>query len=128
MNNVPDNRRLNPIWVSYEPVSIRRSIDIHAKVRHWVRNVEKEPRLSFKLPVTGGYFYPDFVYELTDGRMLAVEYKRPHLQDNADSREQTAVCAQWERTSSGRCLFLMATADDNGADVATQLDRKIGSK
>ncbi len=102
-----------------------RAIDIHVKVKHWVRNVEKEPRLSFKLPVAGGYFYPDFVCELTDGRMLVVEYKGQHLQDNADSREKAAVGAQWERTSGGRCLFLMATADNNGADVATQIDNKI---
>ncbi|WP_099350781.1 DEAD/DEAH box helicase [Erwinia amylovora] len=102
-----------------------RNIDMHPKVKHWVRNVEKEPRLSFKLPVAGGYFYPDFVCELEDGRLLVVEYKGQHLQDSADSREKAAVGAQWERTSNGRCLFLMATRDDNGADVSAQINRKI---
>lgn len=102
-----------------------RAIDEHPKVKHWVRNVEKEPRLSFKLPVAGGYFYPDFVCELTDGRLLVVEYKGQHLQDNSDSREKAAVGAQWEKTSGCQCLFLMATADHNGADVVAQLNRKI---
>ncbi|WP_284884915.1 DEAD/DEAH box helicase [Citrobacter portucalensis] len=101
------------------------AIDIHPKIKHWVRNVEKEPRLSFKLPIAGGYFYPDFVCELEDNRLLVVEYKGQHLQDSADTREKAAVGAQWELTSQGRCLFLMATLDDKGADVSTQIDRKI---
>jgi type III restriction enzyme len=69
--------------------------------------------------------YPDFVCELTDGRLLIVEYKGQHLQDNADSREKAAVGAQWEKNSGGQCRFLMATADHNGADVVAQLNRKI---
>ncbi|WP_434471649.1 DEAD/DEAH box helicase [Aeromonas veronii] len=105
-----------------------RAIDEHPKVKHWVRNVEKEPRLSFKLPVAGGYFYPDFVCELTDGRLLVVEYKGQHLQDNADSREKAAVGAQWEKTSGGQCLFLMATADNNGANVSSQINLKIDAR
>lgn len=105
-----------------------RAIDEHPKIKHWVRNVEKEPRLSFKLPVAGGYFYPDFVCELTDGRLLVVEYKGQHLQDNADSREKAAVGAHWEKTSGGQCLFLMATADNNGANVSSQINLKIDAR
>jgi type III restriction enzyme len=101
------------------------AIDTHPKIKHWVRNVEREPRLSFKLPVSSGNFYPDFVCELNDGRLLVIEYKGEHLQDNADSREKAAVGAQWEKTSSGRCLFLMAIKNDNGADVASQIHSKI---
>lgn len=102
-----------------------RAIDMHPKVKYWVRNVEKEPRLSFKLPVAGGYFYPDFVCELYDGRLLVIEYKGLHLLDNADTREKAAVGTQWELTSKGRCLFLMATLDDKGADVTAQINRKL---
>ncbi|ECI4150693.1 DEAD/DEAH box helicase family protein [Salmonella enterica] len=101
------------------------AIDIHPKIKYWVRNVEKEPRLSFKLPIAGGYFYPDFVCELEDGRLLVIEYKGQHLQDNSDTREKNAVGIQWEKTSKGKCLFLMATLDDKGADVSVQIDRKI---
>ena len=101
------------------------AIDTHPQIKHWVRNVEREPRLSFKLPVSSGYFYPDFVCELNDGRLLVIEYKGEHLQDNADSREKSAVGAQWEKTSGGRCLFLMATKNENGADVTSQLQSKI---
>jgi type III restriction enzyme len=77
------------------------------------------------LPVSSGYFYPDFVCELNDSRLLVVEYKGEHLQDNADSREKSAVGAQWEKTSGGRCLFLMATKNENGADVTSQIHSKI---
>lgn len=105
-----------------------RAIDTHPKVKHWVRNVEKEPRLSFKLPIASGYFYPDFVCELEDGRLLVIEYKGQHLQDNADTREKAAVGFQWEKTSKGKCLFLMATLDDKGADVSVQINRKINQQ
>ncbi|MFZ4625812.1 MAG: hypothetical protein ACOYNF_16460 [Rhodoferax sp.] len=33
---------------------------------------------------------------------------------------------QWPASSGGKCLFLMAVADDNGCDVAVQLASKIG--
>ena len=37
--------------------------------------MEREEKLSFWLPTSSDYFYPDFMCELVDGRLLAVEYK-----------------------------------------------------
>jgi len=40
----------------------------------WIRNVARHTR-SFWLPTTTDKFYPDFVAQLADGRLLVVEYK-----------------------------------------------------
>lgn len=102
------------------------ALERHPLVKHWVRNVEKEARMSFWLPTSTDYFYPDFIAELTDGRVLAVEYKGAHLAQSDDTKEKTQVGAQWEASSDGRCLFLMALkVDDKGRDLATQLGDKL---
>ena len=102
-----------------------RAIDAHPAVKHWVRNVERDERFSFWLPTATDYFYPDFVAELTDGRVLVVEYKGAHLL-NAETEEKEQIGRQWEHSSNGKCLFLLAVANDNGRDVATQIAEKIG--
>ncbi len=102
-----------------------RAIDAHPAVKHWVRNVEREERLSFWLPTATDYFYPDFVAELNDGRVLVVEYKGAHLLHDPDTREKDQIGRQWAAASGGRCLFLMAVADDRGRDAAGQIADRI---
>lgn len=102
------------------------ALDAHFQVKHWVRNVEGEERFSFWLPTATDYFYPDFVAELADGRVLAVEYKGEPYKTNDDSREKAQVGRQWEISSGGRCLFLMAVAaDEQGRNVQRQIADKI---
>lgn len=102
-----------------------RAIDSNPNVKHWVRNVEKEERFSFWLPTATDYFYPDFVCELNDGRLLVVEYKGEHLL-NRETDEKKQIGHQWERSSEGQCLFLLAlAADDQGRDVERQIAEKI---
>jgi type III restriction enzyme len=104
-----------------------RAIDMEPRVRHWVRNVERDERFSFWLPVASGYFYPDFVAELKDGRVLVVEYKGGHLLGEV-SGPKAQIGHQWEATSGGRGLFLMATASDDDPhrrEVARQIADKI---
>lgn len=101
------------------------AIDAHPAVKHWVRNVERDERFSFWLPTATDYFYPDFVAELNDGRVLVVEYKGAHLL-NADTDEKEQIGRQWAASSGGKCLFLLAVANDNGRDVAVQIAEKIG--
>lgn len=106
-----------------------RAIDMHPQVKHWIRNVERESLASFWLPTSTDLFYPDFVAELTDGRLLVVEYKGEHLATADDTREKAQIGHQWEVTSEGRCLFLLATArDEQGRDVRQQLDDKIAGR
>lgn len=102
------------------------AIDTHPMIKHWVRNVEREDRFSFWLPTSTDYFYPDFVAELDDGRVLAVEYKGEPYKTNDDSREKSQVGHQWEKSSGGHCLFLMAVAkDEHGRDVMQQIMHKL---
>lgn len=102
------------------------SLDAHPKVKQWVRNIERQEKFSFWLPTATDYFYPDFVAELTDGRVLAVEYKGEPYKTNDDSREKQQVGHQWEQSSGGRCLFLFAVErDGQGRDVFHQLANKL---
>ncbi|MEO7497614.1 MAG: DEAD/DEAH box helicase family protein [Massilia sp.] len=102
------------------------SLDAHPKVKHWVRNIERQEKFSFWLPTATDYFYPDFVAELTDGRVLAVEYKGEPYKTNDDSREKQQVGHQWEQSSGGRCLFLFAVErDGQGRDVFQQIAHKL---
>ncbi|MBU4273813.1 MAG: DEAD/DEAH box helicase family protein [Proteobacteria bacterium] len=109
-----------------EEFACARAIDAHPAVKHWVRNVEKESRFSFWLPTADDYFYPDFVCELTDGRVLVVEYKGEPYKTNDDSREKAQIGHQWQESSEKRCLFLFAVKEDGqGRRVEQQLDHII---
>ncbi len=81
------------------------------EVRFWVRNLARKAT-SFRLQTSKDWFYPDFLCQLTDGRVLAVEYKGKHLYDGVDAEEKRAVGAVWASRSNGRCLFLMPTDGD----------------
>lgn len=81
-------------------------LDALPAVRWWVRNLSNKST-SFRLQTSQQWFYPDFICQLTDGRILAVEYKGKHLWDDAE--EKRAVGAVWESRSKGRCLFVMPT-------------------
>ena len=88
--------------------------------------MEREEKLSFWFPTSTDYFYPDFVCELVDGRLLSVEYKGEPYKTNDDSREKMQIGHQWEKTSNGKCLFLMAVAEDEqGRDIRKQIEDKI---
>ncbi|MCP5231111.1 MAG: DEAD/DEAH box helicase family protein [Zoogloeaceae bacterium] len=105
-----------------EEFECAKAIDTHPDVRHWVRNLVKRDAASFSLPLATGYFYPDFVAELSDGRLLVVEYKGEPYKTNDDSREKNQVGLRWAAHSDGACLFLMAVEQDReGRNVYTQI-------
>lgn len=79
------------------------------EVKFWMRNLVRKPS-SFRLQTSTDWFYPDFLCQLTDGRVLAVEYKGAHLW--TDAEEKRAVGAVWASRSGGRCLFVMPTDSD----------------
>lgn len=96
-------------------------IDGLPQVRFWVRNLPRKAT-SFRLQTSTDWFYPDFLCQLTDGRVLAVEYKGKHLYDAVDSEEKRAVGQVWASRSGGRCLFVMPTEGDfSGIDKAVKL-------
>ena len=82
------------------------------EVKFWVRNLANKAT-SFRLQTSTNWFYPDFICQLTDGRILVVEYKGEHL--FKDAEEKRAVGAVWESRSGGKCLFVMPKGDDLAA-------------
>lgn len=125
--NIHDLRERNKDGSFSEEFSCAQAIETNPRVKHWVRNIAQQEKTSFWLPTSTDYFYPDFVCELTDGKILAVEYKGSHLV-NDDTREKEQVGEQWEKTSGGRCLFLLAVKmDAQGRNVVKQIADKIGN-
>jgi type III restriction enzyme len=96
------------------------TIDSSAKVKYWVRNVERS-EYSFWLPTSSDRFFPDFVALLTDGRFLVVEYKGEHLVTAADAKEKDMVGKLWEAKSGVNCVFRMVTKSDMEATLRAVL-------
>ena len=123
---IHDLREKTTVGQVAEEFVCAQALDAHPEVKQWVRNIERQEKFSFWLPTSTDYFYPDFIAELDDGRVLAVEYKGEPYKTNDDSREKNQVGHQWEKSSGGRCLFLMAVAkDEHGRDVRQQIADKV---
>lgn len=83
-------------------------------VKFWVRNVECK-RTSFSLQTSSDRFYPDFICQLENEKILAVEYKNKrdwYLPENIEKRHLGAL---WEERSHGTCLFIMPEGKDFAA-------------
>ncbi len=108
-----------------EEFQCAQALDAVDGVKFWVRNVARHPS-SFWLPTAADKFYPDFVAQLTDGRLLVVEYKGAHLADGADTAEKRTIGELWERKSGGKGLFLVVEKTVGGKDMRAQISGKIG--
>ena len=86
-------------------------LDGRPEVKFWVRNLVRKAS-SFRLQTSTDWFYPDFLCQLNDSRVLAVEYKGKDRYTAEDAEEKRAVGAVWASRSSGRCLFVMPTDGD----------------
>jgi type III restriction enzyme len=101
------------------------AIDEHPQVRHWVRNLDSDPVAGFWLPTSFGRFYPDFVCELTDGRLLVLEYKGEHLRSVPKEIEKEQVGRLWAGHSGGRCRFAFVFKPEGGMNLTQQIDSAI---
>ena len=118
--------QIEDIRVEGEEFFCARDIDNHPAVKFWVRNLVARPAASFRLPIAGGWFYPDFVVQLEDGRVLVVEYKGEVYKTNDDSREKNNIGKLWAEKGGDNYLFLMAVErDEQGRNVYQQLDAAI---
>ncbi|MBL9115769.1 MAG: DEAD/DEAH box helicase family protein [Verrucomicrobiaceae bacterium] len=84
-------------------------IDGLPEVKWWVRNLDKQEAHSFWLQTSTDRFYPDFVIQLHNGRVLVVEYKGKDRSTNDDSEEKELLGKLWADHSEERCLFLMVS-------------------
>ncbi len=125
---IHDLQYLTPAGKVTEEYLCAAAIENCAKVKRWVRNIEKNSR-SFHLPLASGFFYPDFVAELDDGRILVVEYKGADRATNDDSREKRIVGNLWAEHSNGHGLFLFGLMeDDRGRNIAEQISDIIDGR
>lgn len=88
------------------------------RIRHWVRNLVRREGASFFLQKADGRFYPDFLCELNDGTICAIEYKGAH--GWTDAQDDRDIGALWAEMSNGRCRFVMVRDRD-----WTQIDALI---
>ncbi|HBJ85992.1 MAG TPA: restriction endonuclease subunit R [Verrucomicrobiales bacterium] len=98
-------------------------LDQLPQVETWMRNLERQPERSFWLPTATDRFYPDFVCQLKDGRILVVEYKGEDRWSNDDSKEKRQLGELWAERSEGRCLFVMPKGKDLDAIRKAVADR-----
>ena len=86
------------------------AIDGLPGLKFWVRNVSRH-RSSFYLPTSSDRFYPDFVAQMEDERLLVVEYKGKDRtpEESRDSREKELIGKQWANASGGSAVFVMVT-------------------
>jgi type III restriction enzyme len=99
------------------------ALDRNPLVKFWVRNIERREDKSFWLQTSTDKFYPDFVAQLTDGKLLVVEYKGAYL-DNTDTQEKELLGQVWAKKSGH--LFLMAwKKSSQGWDVYQQLNNLL---
>ena len=110
-----------------EEVQCAQTLDSLPEVKFWVRNVARH-QASFWLPTATDKFYPDFVAQLEDGRLLVVEYKGAHIADSSDTAEKRAIGELWQRTSNGRGVFVVVERSVNGRDMRQQLLDGIGGR
>ena len=102
------------------------ALDAQSGLRTWVRNLALQPESSFWLQTSTDRFYPDFVAETLDGRLLVVEYKGKDYATNDDSKEKKLLGEVWASKSDGRALFLMVVKkDERGRNVHEQISGTI---
>lgn len=94
-------------------------IDQIPEVKHWIRNIDSNPNYSFWLQKSKGRFYPDFIAELNDGRIVVIEYKGDHLIYQPTEIEKKSIGELWDDRGGDKCKFIWATIDnvDNLRDL-----------
>ena len=109
-----------------EEVECARIIAHDARVECWVRNLEREPKLSFWIQTSTDKFYPDFVVKFANGKVLAVEYKGGHLAGNPDTKEKERLGKLWEERSGGQCFFEMVKGPGDLGKVQDAIKKASG--
>lgn len=115
-----------PAVMNGEEAECAVALDLSPRVVRWVRNVERQPSAAYWFATATDRFYPDFVAELDDGRVLVVEYKGADRFDNGDTREKDVIGRGWASRSGGRCLFATVSKRVGAPPIAAQVAAAIG--
>jgi type III restriction enzyme len=71
------------------------------------RNLDSDP-FGFSLPTSRGRYFPDFIVELTDGRLAIIEYK------GRSCEEKRQVGVLWAARRGARWCFRCFYLTDGG--------------
>ena len=92
-------------------------LDSLIDVEFWVRNTVRKKH-SFRLPLPNGQnYYPDFVAQLNNGKLLVVEYKGEPYVTNDDSKEKDRVGNLWASVTNN--IHVMVSKEKG--DITEQL-------
>lgn len=96
-------------------------LDMSPKVLYWLRNKDSDPS-SFRLPMGGktDWFYPDFVGELVDGRLFALEYKGALTGQTDDAVEKTAIGKLWAGQEPSKYVYATIYGSSPGGESVEQ--------
>lgn len=75
------------------------------KIKFWVRNLVRKEGCSFYLQKADGRFYPDFICQLENDKILIVEYKGGN--GWAAAKDDRMIGELWAELSGGKCHFVM---------------------
>jgi type III restriction enzyme len=109
-----------------EEFKCAQALDSLPMVRHWLRNVSRHPA-SFWLPTATDRFYPDFVAELTDGRVFVLDYKGADRAKDDDTKEKRTVGQLWQKVGGKRSVFMIIEKSLNGQDMREQMMERLSS-
>lgn len=107
-----------------EEIGCAKAIESLPRLKYWLRNIARHPA-SFWLPTATDKFYPDFVAQLEDERLLVVEYKGAHIADGLDTAEKRTIGELWERKSGGKGIFTVVEKSVAGKDMRAQILEKM---
>ena len=77
------------------------------RIKFWVRNLVNKEGCSFFLQKATGRYYPDFICQLSDDRILIVEYKGGDRWKSTQSDRD--IGKLWADQSGGKCQYIMVT-------------------
>jgi len=103
-------------------------IDMSTKVLYWLRNKDSDSS-SFRLPMGGktDWFYPDFVGELVDGRLFAIEYKGALTGQTDDTVEKTAIGKLWAGQEPSKYVYAtIYGSGPHGLSIEQQIKDAFG--
>ena len=70
------------------------------------------------------WFYPDFIGELVDGRLFAVEYKGELTGQTDDTTEKTAIGKLWASQDPSKYVYATILGSNaDGLTVAQQIEK-----
>lgn len=110
-------------------------LDSHQRVNRWVRNQVNKKSASYSFVVPKGKspsgarnnaFYPDFVVELSNDKILIIEVKGKQLDGNRIEQNKKSVGEFWQaRSLDNMCFFLWLVYEDRSQNIEEEINQSI---